>query len=61
MNTLGLPDPCCGSNGSGPHCTNNFMDYTGGVAMTPEQLGRVEFELMNNKFAYIKQEYCTLR
>ncbi|MFT4985965.1 MAG: hypothetical protein ACI8U0_001607 [Flavobacteriales bacterium] len=54
---LGYPDPCeC--NDPGAICGNTFMDYGGGSAYTPEQLGRIHYHIIHNKLDYLVDDYC---
>lgn len=39
-------DACCGWNG-GENCSNNLMDYSGNEVITPEQLGRIHWTIVN--------------
>lgn len=55
----GQPNPDCGfGQGDIITCSNNLMDYTGATIITPEQLGRIHFALINNLSNYIKEDYC---
>lgn len=57
----GEPDPCCGWNmGHIPYCSNNMMDYSGHSAITPEQLGRVHYTIINEMLDYLEDNYCEI-
>ncbi|NOY51424.1 MAG: T9SS type A sorting domain-containing protein [Chlorobi bacterium] len=57
----GEPDPCCGwGNGNTPTCSNNMMDYSGKIALTPEQLGRIHYTIVNEMVDYLDESYCNI-
>jgi len=53
-----LVDPCCGWNGgNNPNCSNNLMDYSGSHALTPDQIARVHYCLVNSMCNYWTYSY----
>ncbi len=53
-------DPCPTWNCQTPYCSNNLMDYSGHRAITPEQLGRIHYTLMNDMLLFIYDDYCSI-
>lgn len=45
--------PNCGWGNSGPHCSNNLMDYTGSAALTPCQIGKIHSHTENGMRSYL--------
>ena len=57
----GQPDPCPSFGDEGIYYSNNMMDYSGLMAITPEQLGMVHYTLTHSMFSYLLEEdYCSL-
>lgn len=48
----GLNKTCCGWNDFGPFCSNNMMDYSGDIAITPNQLGIVHYAFSHYMLDY---------
>lgn len=55
---LGYPNPCPGWGDTGPNYSNNAMDYSGLLAMTPQQLGVIHYTLTHDMFTYLEDNYC---
>lgn len=53
IESMGQPNPCPSWGCEENTCSNNQMDYSGLLAITPEQLGRVHYTLINNMLSYI--------
>lgn len=56
----GQPDPCPSFGDEGIYYSNNMMDYSGLMAITPEQLGMVHYTLTHSMFPYIEDDYCSV-
>ena len=55
---MGYPNPCPGWGDEGPNYSNNAMDYSGLVAMTPQQLGVIHYTLTHDMLNYLENNYC---
>lgn len=55
---MGYPNPCPGWGDEGPNYSNNAMDYSGLVAMTPQQLGVIHYTLTHDMLNYLEDNYC---
>lgn len=56
----GQPDPCPSFGDEDIYHSNNMMDYSGLLAITPEQLGMVHYTLTHDMFPYLEDDFCTL-
>ncbi len=53
-------DPCCDTGNSGQFCDNNLLGYSqSGDGLTPQQLGRVHYDLTHGHIEHLdKSTYC---
>ena len=54
----GQPDPCPSFGDEDIYHSNNMMDYSGLLALTPEQLGMVHYTLTHDMFSYLEDDFC---
>ncbi|MGP1447247.1 MAG: zinc-dependent metalloprotease family protein [Candidatus Limimorpha sp.] len=57
---MGEPDPCPHWGNEGSNYSNNAMDYSGLVAITPQQLGIVHHTLTHDMLLYLEDNYCSI-
>lgn len=55
---MGYPYPCPSWHDEGSNYSNNAMDYSGLVAITPQQLGVIHYTLTHDMLSYLDDNYC---
>ena len=57
---MGYPYPCPSWGDESPNYSNNAMDYSGLVAMTPQQLGVIHYTLTHDMINFVEDDYCDI-